>query len=86
MRKRIRWRSIGRSMPTQRAEQCGRNRPNASRTRKAPSATRTAGGLWEVPGERNDAKKQPASDDAAAESRQSKDPTGQSGTKLDLTG
>ena len=50
------------------------------------SSERDADGrrLWEAPGKRT--KVQQASDDAEAQSRQSKDPTGQSGTQLDLTG
>jgi hypothetical protein len=43
--------------------------------------------LWESPDkDGKDAKEEPASDDASLTSKQSKDPTGQSGTKLDLTG
>src|SRR5436309_635439 len=51
------------------------------------SSERDADGrrLWEAPGNRkNAASGQLASEEAAAESKQSKDPTGQSGTKLDL--
>ncbi len=50
------------------------------------SSERDADGrrLWEAPGNR--AKVQAVSAEAAAESRQSKDPTGQSGSQLDLTG
>ena len=40
--------------------------------------------LWELPAEAK--KSPPAAIDPEAESRQSKEPTGQSGTKLDLTG
>jgi len=40
--------------------------------------------LWEAPTKRGD--KKPTPEEEAAQSRQSKDPTGQSGTKLDLTG
>ena len=53
------------------------------------SSERDADGrrLWEGPAKRGkDAKEEPAGDDASAMSKQSKDPTGQSGTKLDLTG
>jgi hypothetical protein len=52
------------------------------------SSERDADGrrLWEAPAKRkNGANNQPAEEDAA-QSKQSKDPTGQSGTKLDLTG
>ena len=41
--------------------------------------------LWEGPVERKEGRKKSAAD-AEAEARQSKDPTGQSGTRLDLTG
>jgi hypothetical protein len=53
------------------------------------SSERDADGrrLWEAPGKRKrDSKEESAGDDAAALSKQSKDPSGQSGTKLDLTG
>jgi hypothetical protein len=53
------------------------------------SSERDADGrrLWERPAKRaKDAKGEPVGDDASALSKQSKDPTGQSGTKLDLTG
>jgi hypothetical protein len=55
------------------------------------SSERDADGrrLWEAPGKRGKAKEskdQKEDEDAAAHARQSKDPTGQSGTKLDLTG
>jgi len=53
------------------------------------SSERDADGrrLWEAPTKRGkDGKEEPASDEASALSKQSKDPTGQSGTKLDLTG
>jgi hypothetical protein len=53
------------------------------------SSERDADGrrLWEGPAKRGkDAKEEPTADDATATSKQSKDPTGQSGTKLDLTG
>ena len=53
------------------------------------SSERDADGrrLWEGPAKRGkDAKEEPTADDALATSKQSKDPTGQSGTKLDLTG
>jgi hypothetical protein len=52
------------------------------------SSERDADGrrLWEAPGKGKDAKDEPVSDDGSALSKQSKDPTGQSGTKLDLTG
>jgi hypothetical protein len=53
------------------------------------SSERDADGrrLWERPGKRGkNGKEEPASEDAAALSKQSKDPSGQSGTKLDLTG
>ena len=51
------------------------------------SSDRDADGrrLWEAPGKRGkNTKEEPAVDEAAA--KQSKDPSGQSGTKLDLTG
>jgi hypothetical protein len=50
------------------------------------SSERDADGrrLWEAPAKRGI--EEPPTDDAAAQSRQSKDPSGQSGTKLDLTG
>jgi len=50
------------------------------------SSERDADGrrLWEAPAKAG--KEQRAGDDSEAQSRQSKDPTGQSGTKLDLTG
>ena len=50
------------------------------------SSERDADGrrLWEAPAKPG--KDQPKAEDDAAQSRQSKDPTGQSGTKLDLTG
>src|SRR5262245_44253399 len=53
------------------------------------SAERDADGrrLWEAPAKRGkDGKEQPTEATAVGEARQSKDPTGQSGTKLDLTG
>jgi hypothetical protein len=53
------------------------------------SSERDADGrrLWEAPGKhKNGSKEEPASDEASASSKQSKDPSGQSGTKLDLTG
>jgi hypothetical protein len=53
------------------------------------SSERDADGrrLWEGPAKRGrDGKAEPAEDTAIGEARQSKDPTGQSGTKLDLTG
>jgi len=53
------------------------------------SSERDADGrrLWEAPGKRGkDAKGEQAGDDASALAKQSKDPSGQSGTKLDLTG
>src|SRR3954470_10553298 len=53
------------------------------------SSERDADGrrLWEAPAKRkNGANNQSASEAAAAQSKQSKDATGQSGTKLDLTG
>src|SRR5438132_10437600 len=53
------------------------------------SSERDADGrrLWEAPGKRaKESKDEQAVEDAAAQARQSKDPTGQSGTKLDLTG
>jgi hypothetical protein len=53
------------------------------------SSERDADGrrLWEAPGKRKkDSKEELAGDDASALSKQSKDPSGQSGTKLDLTG
>jgi hypothetical protein len=53
------------------------------------SSERDADGrrLWERPAKRGkNGKEEPASEDAAALSKQSKDPSGQSGTKLDLTG
>jgi hypothetical protein len=57
--------------------------------RDQESSERDADGrrLWEAPAktgkEPND---EPVGDDASTLSKQSKDPTGQSGTKLDLTG
>jgi len=50
------------------------------------SSERDADGrrLWEAPAKRGEKKLTP--EEEAAQSRQSKDPTGQSGTKLDLTG
>jgi hypothetical protein len=51
------------------------------------SSERDADGrrLWEAPGKRGkDDKPEPVEDESA--SKQSKDPSGQSGTKLDLTG
>lgn len=50
------------------------------------SSERDADGrrLWEAPAKR--AKDPQTTEDEAAQSRQSKDPSGQSGTKLDLTG
>ena len=57
-------------------------RPN--KTRKAPSATPTAGDCGKrQPRPRKDQK---SATEIEAEARQSKDPTGQSGTQLDLTG
>src|SRR3982751_5886339 len=53
------------------------------------SSERDADGrrLWEAPAKRGkNAQNEPAGDDASALSKQSKDPTGQAGTKLDLTG
>jgi hypothetical protein len=53
------------------------------------SSERDADGrrLWETPGKRGkNAKEESADNDASAASKQSKDPSGQSGTKLDLTG
>ena len=53
------------------------------------SSERDADGrrLWEAPSkDGKDAKEKASNDDTAAGGRQSKDPTGQSGTKLDLTG
>jgi hypothetical protein len=54
------------------------------------SSERDADGrrLWEAPSKKKakDTKDEPAADDASALSKLSKDPTGQSGTKLDLTG
>ena len=53
------------------------------------SSERDADGrrIWEGPAKRRkDATDEPTVDDASAMSKQSKDPTGQSGTKLDLTG
>jgi hypothetical protein len=54
------------------------------------SSERDADGrrLWEASAKRpkDDAAEQPVAEDAAAALRQSKDPTGQSGTQLDLTG
>jgi hypothetical protein len=53
------------------------------------SSERDADGrrLWEGPAKAGKGgKDQPNGEDAAGQSRQSKDPTGQSGTKLDLTG
>jgi hypothetical protein len=50
------------------------------------SSERDADGrrLWEAPAKRGESKA--TAEEEAALSRQSKDPTGQSGTKLDLTG
>lgn len=52
------------------------------------SSERDADGrrLWEAPAKKKESNGQPTSEDAEAQSRQSKDPTGQSGTRLDLTG
>src|SRR5688572_26092548 len=52
------------------------------------SSERDADGrrLWETPTKKKEAAGQPTSEDVEAQSRQSIDPTGQSGTKLDLTG
>jgi len=52
------------------------------------SSERDADGrrLWENPAEANKSSKAAGEIEAEAESRRSKDPTGQSGTKLDLTG
>jgi hypothetical protein len=52
------------------------------------SSERDADGrrLWEAPGKQKDLKDQAASEDSTAQARQSKDPSGQSGTNLDLTG
>jgi hypothetical protein len=53
------------------------------------SSERDADGrrLWERPTKRGkDAKEEAAVEDASALSKKSKDPSGQSGTKLDLTG
>src|SRR5690349_3543979 len=53
------------------------------------SSERDADGrrLWEAPAKKKNAvADQPTGDDGNAQSKQSKDPTGQSGTKLDLTG
>ncbi|HEX3602254.1 MAG TPA: hypothetical protein VHU84_19025 [Lacipirellulaceae bacterium] len=52
------------------------------------SSERDADGrrLWENPTGAKKAAKTTAEAEAEAEARQSKDPTGQSGTKLDLTG
>src|SRR4029079_19434868 len=50
------------------------------------SSERDADGrrLWEAPGKRkNDEKNDAPADDTAAQAKQSKDPSGQSGTKLD---
>src|SRR5438105_3790704 len=51
------------------------------------SSERDADGrrLWEAPAKKH-AKEQPGTEDAPADPRKSKDATGQSGTKLDLTG
>lgn len=53
------------------------------------SSERDADGrrLWETPTKpKRDEKAEPTEAGAVGEARQSKDPTGQSGTKLDLTG
>ncbi len=56
--------------------------------RDQESSERDADGrrLWEGPAQPGEDAKEPVADDASALSKQSKDPTGQSGTKLDLTG
>jgi hypothetical protein len=52
------------------------------------SSERDADGrrMWEAPGKRKEPNDEPAAAGAETPERRSKDPTGQSGTRLDLTG